>query len=324
LPGVKPYVAPGWLPGGHLQTVYPALFFRPSQAAYRRERWETPDGDFIDLDWVDTASDQPLVVLFHGLEGSSRSHYARSIMRAVADHGWAGVTVNFRGCSGVSNRLPRAYHCGDSQEIDWILRRLKERQEAGELYAMGVSLGGNALLKWLGERGAEAGEIISAAAAVSAPLDVAITGDVLGRGLNLVYARHFLTTLKKKSLAKLAVYPGLYDAQSVRAAATLRVFDDLVTAPLHGFRDADDYWRKASSKPLLQAIRAPTLIINACNDPLVPEATLPAQDQVSEQVILDFPKEGGHAGFVTGAFPGRLNWLPARVLDFLTAAVARP
>jgi predicted alpha/beta-fold hydrolase len=320
---VGPYRAPWWLPGGHAQTIYAAALARRAPVAYRRERWETPDGDFIDLDWIQeppAVSRQPpvpssLVVLFHGLEGSSRGHYALALMAELRERGGRGVVVHFRGCGGEPNRLPRAYHSGDAQEIDWILRRLRARN-AGPLFAAGISLGGNALLKWLGESGAGATTVVERAAAVSAPLDLMAAGDALGRGFNLFYARHFLDTLKAKSVAKLERHPGLYDAARVRAARTLREFDDLVTAPLHGFRDTDDYWTRASSKPGLKNIRVPTLVINARNDPFLPAPALPGPADASAAVTLEQPQDGGHVGFVSGPFPGRLDWLPRRILGF--------
>ena len=206
--------APRWLPGGNLQTIWPALFSKTSPhgpPAYRRERWDTPDGDFIDVDWTDAPLPAPLLVLFHGLEGSSASHYAVALMAAVQMAGWAGAVVHFRGCSGVPNRLPRAYHSGDSAEIDWVLRRLRSRFPQRHLFAAGVSLGGNALLKWLGEQELAAGAVVDAAAAVSAPLDLTACGHHLGRGFNRVYTHHFLRTLKRDAAAKLARFPGLFD-----------------------------------------------------------------------------------------------------------------
>lgn len=311
------YRPPPWLPGGHAQTLYP-LLIRPRPPAYRRERWTTPDGDFIDLDWTPDAPrpTRPLTVLFHGLEGSSRSHYAASLMRALAARGEAGVVVHFRGCSGAPNRLPRAYHSGDSDEIDWILRRLHAHHPASRRHAVGVSLGGNALLKWLGERGAAAGQLLDAAAAVCAPLDLAACGHQLARGFNRVYTRHFLSTLKAGAAARLQRFPGLYDARRLAGANTLFAFDDLVTAPLHGFAGADDYWRRASSKPWLPAIALPTLLINPLNDPFLPRTALPGRNAVSARVKLDYPDAGGHVGFVTGPLPGRLDWLPRRILHF--------
>jgi predicted alpha/beta-fold hydrolase len=316
------YCAPRWLPGGHLQTIHAAKWIRPPHVNYWRERWETPDFDFIDLDWVDNpahelALDQqdpaPLMVLFHGLEGNSSSHYARSLMHAANARGWRGVVVHFRGCSGELNRLPRAYHSGDSTEIDWILRRLRSTR-SGPIYAAGVSLGGNALLKWLGEQGDQARSVITRAAAISAPVDLAAAGDALGHGFNMIYTRNFLATMKTKTLAKMKRYPALCDKRGMQAARTLREFDNIVTAPLHGFRDTDDYWARASSKPHLKNIAVPTLLLNARNDPFLPESALPARDELSPAITAEFPRDGGHAGFVTGPFPGQHTWLAQRVI----------
>ena len=262
-----------------------------------------------------TAPAPPLLVLFHGLEGSSNSHYARSLMRSVAAVGWSGAIVHFRGCSGEPNRLPRAYHSGDSAEIDWILRRLKTDDEQRRLFAVGVSLGGNALLKWLGER-ESAASILDAAAAISAPVDLTACGHQLGRGCNRIYTRHFLRTLKPAALEKLRRFPGLFDADRLSAANTLHAFDDVVTAPLHGFANADDYWQRAASKAWLANIRVPTLLLNARNDPFMPECALPTAAELSTALRLDFPSTGGHVGFVGGKPPGCLDWMPQRVLRF--------
>lgn len=314
-PALSPYRAPAWLPGGHAQTLYP-LLIKPPQPAYRRERWDTPDGDFIDVDWIDAPLPAPLLVLFHGLEGSSASPYAIALMRAAQAGGWAGVVVHFRGCSGEPNRLPRAYHSGDSAEIDWVLRRLRQRFPQRRICAAGVSLGGNALLKWLGERGQEACAAVEAAAAISAPFDLAACGHHLGRGFNLVYTRHFLRTLKRGAAEKLTRFPGLFDGARMARARNLHAFDDVVTAPLHGFRDADDYWRRASAKPLLGGIQVPTLLLNALNDPFLPVSALPRSAVLSPALRQETPREGGHVGFVSGRWPGGLDWLPRRLLTF--------
>lgn len=281
-----------------------------------RRRWETPDGDFIDVDFLPERAGAPLVVLFHGLEGSARSHYARALMRALDAHGWNGAVAHFRGCSGESNRLPRAYHSGDWPEVDWVLRRLRRQQSNAPLFAVGVSLGGNALLKWLGKLERAAAEVIDGAASVCAPVDLAAAGRALERGFNRVYTQRFLQTLKPAALGKLARFPGLYDRQRVLAARTLYDFDDVVTAPLHGFRGADDYWLRASAKPWLRRIRVPTLLLNARNDPFLPAAFLPRANEVSRDVVREFPDEGGHVGFVSGFFPGHIDWLPRRLLAF--------
>ena len=321
---MPPYRAPWWLPGGHLQTIYPKFLLRQAPPPYRRERWATPDGDFIDLDWVDDdGPHSPLVALFHGLEGESASHYATALMRALSRRRWRGVVVHFRGCSGEPNRLPRAYHSGDVDEIAWILRRLRALDATAPLFAAGVSLGGNALLKWLGRERTSARAVVDAAAGVSAPVDLMTAGDLLSSGMNRLYGNHFLQTLKKKSLEKLASFPSLYDADLVRNARTLREFDNVVTAPLHGFRDTDDYWTRASSKPDLKLIEVPTLIVHARNDPFLPGQYLPGVNEVSASVTLDYPEGGGHVGFASGPFPGNLEWLPERLLAFFSENIAK-
>lgn len=308
--------SPWWLPGRHLQTVYP-LARKPALPQLFRERIATPDGDFVDFDWLaDAPPDAPLLVLFHGLEGSSRSHYARSVFQALASAGWRGVIPHFRGCSGTPNLLPRAYHSGDSHEIGWMLALLASRQGPAPLFAAGVSLGGNALLKWLGESGTDAARHITAAAAICPPLDLSISGRALAQGFNHLYTRHFLATLKPKALAKLARHPELFDARRLMRAQSLYEFDDVYTAPMHGFADADDYWRRASSKPWLGAISIPTLLLTAANDPFVPLAALPRPRELSPAVVHECQPSGGHVGFVSGGWPGHLQWLPARLLDF--------
>ena len=315
------YAPPWWLPGGDLQTVYARMLAGQYEIHYRRERWETPDGDFIDLDWTEpSADDRKLLVLFHGLEGSSQSHYARSLMAFGSRRGWRGLVVNFRGCSGETNRLPRAYHSGDSAEVDWILRRLKARDPRSEIYAVGVSLGGNMLLKWLGEAGGDAGAILERAAAVSAPVDLSAAASVLDFGhRRALYTRRFLVSLKRKMLAKISQHGLNIDAAEILVCSTFREIDDLYTAPIHGFKDADDYWTRSSSKPWLQQIQIPTLLINARNDPFLPASALPHNGEVSDSVTLDFPNVGGHVGFVSGSFPGSLDWLPQNIFQFFTA-----
>ena len=309
------YRAPAWLPGGHLQTIWP-LLIKPHPIKLRRERWTTPDADFIDVDFLDGPTDAPLLVLFHGLEGSSRSHYAISTALACRNAGWRLALPHFRGCSGELNRLPRAYHSGDSAEIDWILRRLHAANGERRLHVAGVSLGGNALLKWAGEQGMAAGELVTGVAAMCAPLDLAGCGHHLAQGFNRLYTRHFLNTLKSVAAERLHRFPGLFDGERLRRACNLYQFDDAVTAPLHGFAGADDYWQRASAKPWLESIAVPALAVNPKNDPFLPARYLPDANAVSPCVRLEQPASGGHVGFVSGPFPGNLDWLPQRLLHF--------
>jgi len=327
------YQPPAWLRNPHAQTIYASCLAPVPHVRFRRERWETPDADFIDLDWLagvqgtnhaTAAASAPLVVLFHGLEGSSRSHYARTIMHAVHRRGWAGVVVHFRGCSGEPNRLERAYHSGDTDEVQWMLERFRAGW-SGPICAAAVSLGANVLLKWLGERGPSAQRLINRACAVSAPLDLVAAGTALDLGFNRFYTWNFLRTLRRKTLGKLAHHRTTLnvDATGIRAMRTLRSFDDFVTARLHGFRDAMDYWTRSSSKPWLEHIAVPTLVLNARDDPFLPAWALPARKEVSPAITLEYPTHGGHVGFVTGRFPGTLSWLPERLLRFMEAGLSR-
>ncbi len=319
---VPDYRAPFWLPGGHAQTVHASLFAPKASVSYRRERWDTtpngqPDGDFIDVDIVDGDADKPVLLHFHGLEGSSQSQYALGFMARCKALGWTGIVAQFRGCSGEPNRLPRAYHSGDSTEIDWIVRKVKARFPDRRLYTVGVSLGGNAMLKWLGERNSEAVPLVDAAAAVSAPVDLMAAGEALGRGFSLNYAKHFLATMQKKATLMHARHPGSFDFDRMQRARNLREYDDVVTGPLHGYRDTDDYWTRASSKPGLVDVALPTLVLNAKNDPFLPAEALPVTSQVSTHVLLDQPAQGGHVGWPSSRWPGHTQWLTDRVFHFL-------
>ncbi len=326
------YAAPRWLPGGNLQTIWAALYARRYQSAppgLRRERWHTPDADFIDIDWLEPATisagatdakgaaTPPLLVLFHGLEGSSASHYAQAFADVARQHGLRFAVVHFRGCSGEMNLAPRAYHSGDFEELDWILRRFQSLH-AGPVVAAGVSLGGNALMRWAGEMGDAAGQVVRAVASVCAPLDLTAGGIAIGRGFNRqVYNRMFLRTMRSKALAKLAQHPGLFDVQAMLAARDLQAFDNVFTAPLHGFRDTQDYWTRASAKPHLARIRVPALALNARNDPFIPAHSLPQATEVGARVTLWQPHDGGHVGFPSGAWPSHVRWMPEAVTGWL-------
>ncbi len=291
--------APWWLPEGHTQTIIPARWIATPEVVYRRKRWDTPDGDFLDIDFVsdDVSADAPVLVLFHGLEGDSSSHYARVLMDGCRRHGWRGLVVHFRGCGGEDNRHARAYHSGDSAEIDWVLDRVAGTWPAAPRFAVGISLGGNALAKWCGEQGMAAATTVRACAAISAPFDLAAGGAALERGFNRIYTRMFLRTLIPKALHKVRRFPGLADAQRIRACRTIREFDDAFTAPVHGFRGVDDYWGRSSAKPWLRHVAVPLLALNAANDPFVPAISLPRPADVAPCVTIDQPAQGGHVGF---------------------------
>lgn len=326
------YVAPWWLPGGHLQTIWPALFarrVREEATAYRRERWITPDKDFIDVDWLQECADRPsserpLMVLFHGLEGSSNSHYAQAFADYARSRGWSYAVPHFRGCSGEINLAPRAYHSGDFLEIDWILARFK-RHHQGPILAVGISLGGNALMRWAQEMGHSARETAVAVASVCSPLDLAASGYAIGRGFNRqVYTRMFMRSMKPKALEKLAQHPGLFDRTKLLQAQDLYQFDQVFTAPLHGFKSTDHYWKKASAKPQMHHIRIPALVVNTGNDPFVPAGSLPRQEEVGGHVQLWQPQQGGHVGFASGRWPGQLQSLPQTVGGWLTQHLDAP
>lgn len=315
-----------WASNAHIQTILPVLlpFATPS---YTRERWETPDDDFIDLDWVNAAAahqaNAKIFILFHGLEGSSSSSYAKALMRMAEQKGWSGVVVHWRSCSGEMNRQRVMYHSGFSAEIDWILKRMAQRFPSVQLYAAGVSLGGNALLKWLGERGSEAERIVRGAVAICAPHDLKAGAIALQRGFNQrVYMRNFLGTLKQKALHKLTQFPDLpMTREQVRAARNFFDVDNNFTAPLHGFKDAEDYWQKSSSKQFMGGIGIPTLILNTANDPIVPARSLATAEQVSRSVTLHYADNGGHVGFLTPRQAGdemrHFAWMPEQIFGFL-------
>ena len=336
---MQDYRAPRWLPGGNLQTLWAATGSRryprttgataamgaPGRPGvpprFTRQRWDTPDADFVDVDhlWPVVADAPRHLVLFHGLEGSTQSHYAQTFAAVAQQRGWAYSVPHFRGCGGELNRGPRAYHSGDFEEIGWILQRLRALSPA-PLLVVGVSLGGNALLRWAQEAGDSAAATAACVAAVSSPIDLAAAGKAIDQGWNwLVYSRMFLATMKPKALAKWQQHPGLFDREKLAAARTLYEFDNVFTAPLHGYKDTPDYWARASAKPHLARIRIPALVLNARNDPFVPAACLPGAAEVGRCVTLWQPEQGGHVGFPHGPFPSHVLAMPQAVSDWLNA-----
>lgn len=324
------YRAPAYLPGGHFQTIVGALCPWP-RLRYEPERFWFDDPhavagerrDFIDVDWAGRKDAPNLLVLFHGLEGNSAGLYARKLGAHALGQGWRFAVPHFRGCSKKGgtrerNLQLRSYHAGASDQIERMLRHCAERHGA-PVFAAGVSLGANMLLKWLGEAGDDAGKLVRRAVAISPPLDLHVTGAALARGFSLFYAKVFLRTLYQSALEKLRRFPGAYDERRVRKARTLRDFDDAVTARVHGFRDVEDYYTQSSSRSFLQGIRVPTLVLSARNDPFTPDhvlrgvETLQRSGRLPAQVTLDFQEEGGHV-----SFPGDRRWLQRRVLEFLS------
>lgn len=289
---------------------------------YRRERWETPDGDFVDVDWWEPGvpdRSRPLVLVLHGLEGSSRAKYVVGLLTSVAAKGWDGAALNFRSCSGELNRRPRFYHSGETEDLDFVVATLLKRHPGRPLALVGYSLGGNVLLKWLGERGGRAPDELWAAVAVSVPYDLGLAAHRVDHGFGLVYGQVFLRTLKAKALAKAERFPGLIDPKLVRSIRSFAQFDEHVTAPIHGFAGARDYWTQSSVLPWLRAIRRPTLLISACDDPFLPASDLPREAvRRSPYLEAEFTARGGHVGFVEGAWPGLASyWVDRRAPAFL-------
>ncbi len=317
------YSAPWWLPEGHSQTIVPALWGRTfySEKAvpqhYRRERWNTPDQDFVDVDFGlhNWQAERGFVLLFHGLEGSSQSQYARALLRWCEQEGMGFAVAHARGCSGEVNHAPRAYHSGDWEEVDWVLQQLRAQLGgAVPLYAVGVSLGGNALLRWAEESGQSAGQKVRAIASVCSPIDLAAGARMMDASWwhRQTYTRNFLQTMLPRAMQRLARHPGLFDAERLRRARTFFEFDDTFTAPVHGFASAQDYWARCSAKPHLHAIRVPTLMLQTQNDPIVPASCTPALHELSSSTTLWRPRTGGHVGFPGGGvWPCSCDVLPA-------------
>jgi uncharacterized protein len=320
------YVPARWLPGPHAMTIF-AHLVRPRLAlSPRRERWELDDGDFLDVDrHGDPAA--PTVVVLHGLESSSRAPYVKRMVAAARALGLAAVAVNFRGCSGEPNRLPRLYHSGDTSDLARVVARLAAERPGRPLALAGFSLGANVVAKWVGERGDALPAEVRAAAAICAPYDLAACGAAMDRagGLGIVYRERFLRSLRAKALAKLARFPDLpLDARAIRACRTFLAIDEEVTAPLHGFPSAADYYARSSSGPLLGGVRRPLLALSAEDDPMIPRASIPVERaRANAAVLLETYPAGGHVGFVSG-LPWRLEFYgEARAAAFLADALRR-
>jgi predicted alpha/beta-fold hydrolase len=316
----RPRFSPSWwLPGPHAQTIG-ARLLRPSRGPQlRRERWTTPDGDFVDLDFVEDAGtrDDVLVLLLHGLEGSARSGYVLELERQLLDRGIGSVGLNFRSCSGELNRGRRLYHSGETSDLAFVISRLLDGAPKRRLAAIGISLGGNVLLKHLGETGDSADLV--AAAAWSVPFDLGTGARFMETGLNRRYVDRLLESLKTKVRARRNEIGGLIDVERTLQATTFREFDDAATAPLHGFSDADDYYRQCSSAGFIPAIATPTLVIHSRDDPFLPAVAIPEPSLRSNPAITAvITDRGGHVGFVAGRVPFAPRfWAEEVIVDWL-------
>ena len=316
-----------WVPGAHAQTLWGKFFRRRRHVSTRLERWETPDGDFLDLHRLDGAPDAPRLLLLHGLEGTIRSHYIGGFFEQAKDRGWGADLLLFRGCGDEPNRAPRFYHSGETNDLAFVLDELLRRHPASPIVLAGVSLGGNVLLKFLGERGADLPARVRAAAAVSVPFDLERGSRFISRGVSKIYDRHFLRTLRAKALAKLERYPELFVRARLEAATSIFEFDEAVTAPVHGFTDAHDYYSRSSALGWIDRVMIPTLLLNAVDDPFLPSAVLDevrAVAATNPNLTLELPAHGGHVGFVGGRWPWRpLYYAEWRACEFLASALAQ-
>jgi predicted alpha/beta-fold hydrolase len=317
----SPYRPPWWCRPGHLQTIW-AVFRRGRLPGLRRERLETPDGDFVDLDWLSGKPDAPVLLVVHGLEGTAESHYVGGLFRLAAARGWRAALMYFRSCSGELNRLPRFYHSGETGDLDHVVRTLGARDPALRLGAVGVSIGGNVLMKWLGEQGAEAPKALAGAVGISVPFDLVACARAMDRQpQRFLYTGSFMRSLRQKIADKARAYPGFVDVEAVRRARTFAAYDRVVTAPLHGFADEEDYWRRASSKPYLPRVRRPTLLLSAVDDPFIPGWSLPDPRSLPPQVRAEFVPNGGHVGFVEGRPWRASSWAERRAVEFLATVL---
>lgn len=304
----------GFLKNRHLQTIVPNVLFRRARPPLRRERLELPDGDFVDVDWT-TRESGPIVIVLHGLEGSIRSHYAAGIMQRIHDLGYRGALIHFRGCSGEPNRLPIGYHSGFTQDLEYFSGLLKQREPATPLVAVGYSLGGNALLKWLGE--SPNSHRLVTGIAVSVPFDLADASRMIETGLSQLYKWNLLGRMKQSTIRKFSRVPAPYPLPDMKRIRTFRDFDNHLTAPLHGFKDAEDYYRSCSARYFLKNIKTPTLILHSADDPFMSPASVPEPDELSDAVTLELSRRGGHVGFVNGSLLRPNLWLLERITRHL-------
>ena len=310
------YHPPLFLWNRHLQTIYPSLFRKVENVRYRRERIDTPDGDFLDLDWSVIGANK-LAIISHGLEGNTSRAYMLGMVKAVNEAGWDALARNFRGCSGEPNRLVRFYHSGDTADVETVIEHVLKTASYSEIALIGFRMGGNVTLKYLGERGDSIHSVIRKAVAISVPCDLAASARELARPINKIYMKRFLRMLHQKVKQKAERFPGKISVEGFSNIKTFQEFDDRYTAPLHGFKDARDYWEKASSKPYLPEITIPTLLINAGNDPFLAPQCFPIEEaRRNPRFFLEIPSSGGHVGFIVFNSEGTY-WSEQRTVAFL-------
>ncbi len=309
------YRPPPWLPGGHLQTVHPVLFRKVKPVTDRKERLELDDGDFLDLEWAGTTGER-LAIISHGLEGCSRAKYVQGMATALLKRGWDVLAWSFRGCGCEPNRLASFYHSGKTEDLEYVVKHALALHPAKRVDLIGFSLGGNLTLKYVGERGTEIDPAINRAVAFSVPCELACSSAKLAEWQNRIYMERFMKSLREKVIRKHRHFPGELDVTGVDAMRTFAEFDDRFTAPLHGFRNASDYWKRSSCRQFLKGIAIPTLLVSAVNDPILGAACYPREEaEASESFFLEIPAQGGHVGF--GA--GKEYWSEERAAEFLSA-----
>ena len=317
-----------WLRNRHAQTIYPSVpWASPERLTLRREVLKLPDGDETAVDWVveteGTPKTAPLLIILHGLEGSAESTYARMLMQAAVARQWRCCVLHFRDCGDYRNVLPRRYHAGETNDVRYFVAKLEREGQFGPMIAAGYSLGGNVLLKYLGESGA--GCPLKGAAAVCVPLNLHNSAEAINSGISKGYQRYLLKRMKRSVTRKFDRYTAAFDWEKAMAAKTFAEFDDAVTAPLHGFAGKDDYYDKCSSVNFLKHIERPTLIVNALDDPFMTPDVIPEPEALSENVTLEVSEHGGHVGFIEGGPPWRPRfYLPERLIGFLEPLTVRP
>jgi predicted alpha/beta-fold hydrolase len=326
MPVSKPYSPAWWIPGGHLQTLWGKLFRRQPPAPTRLLTWETPDGDFLELHRIDAERKAPRLLVLHGLEGTIRSHYAQGLLNEAAQRGWAADLLIFRSCGSQLNRTKRFYHSGETGDVSFVIDRIVSEFPDTPLALAGVSLGGNVLLRYLGERDGRLPEELTASVAISVPFDLARSSTRINRGFSRLYQRFFLNSLRRKAREKAVVFPDLAPGDAIEGLRTLADFDNLITGPLHGYRDADDYYSRASSLAVLKDIRLTTLLLSAVDDPMLPPEVLDEVRHIARNnpaLHLEFTGRGGHAGFISGSIPWRpFYYAEYRACEFIAEQFA--